>query len=109
MRQYMPGDLGRKQVEGEFVSMTGLCKARPDLVPRPIAWGKLKSVSLASRFLLVEFKDFTPVGRSVKPVLIHGDMWDGNVGTVSATSDAWSFDSAAYYAHDKMELGCPGV
>ena len=178
--------------------MTELRKAAPDLVPRPIAWGKLKSVSPASHFLLVEFKDFTarmpdPVklgarvaamhrnsqsptgmfgfpiqtydgarlqavgwdpswtsffskllaeayrqdtetnglwpeldavygrvqshliprligaleadGRTVNPVLIHGDMWDGNVGTEASTGDPWIFDCAAYYAHNEMELG----
>lgn len=44
-------------------------------------------------------------GRSVTPVLIHGDMWDGNVGTESSTGDPWLFDCAAYFAHNEMELG----
>lgn len=44
-------------------------------------------------------------GRSVKPYLIHGDLWDGNVGTDSDTSDPFIFDAAVYYAHHEMELG----
>ncbi len=178
--------------------MTELYKAAPSFVPRPIGWGKLKSVETPSYFLVVEFKYFTaslpdpaklgervaalhmnslsptgmfgfPIqtydgariqavdfdpswtsffskllaeayrqdtetngtwpeldfvyrkvqsdliprligaletdGRKVKPVLIHGDMWDGNVGTDSSTGDPWIFDCAAYYGHNEMELG----
>ncbi|KFG81158.1 hypothetical protein MANI_006915 [Metarhizium anisopliae] len=196
--KYVPGDLGQMQSEGEFVGMTELHKAAPTFVPRPIGWGKLKSVVPSSHFLLVEFKDFTPVlpdpvklgervaalhknsssptgqfgfpiqtfdgarpqavgldpswtsffskllaeayrqdmetnglwpeldavylkvqsqliprligaleadGREVKPVLIHGDMWDGNIGTESSTGDPWIFDCAAYYGHNEMDLG----
>lgn len=44
-------------------------------------------------------------GRSITPILIHGDMWDGNVGTERGTGDPWIFDCAAYYGHNEMELG----
>ncbi|KAH7323206.1 Fructosamine kinase-domain-containing protein [Stachybotrys elegans] len=44
-------------------------------------------------------------GRVVEPVLIHGDMWDGNVGTEAGTGDPWIYDCAAYYGHNEMELG----
>jgi fructosamine-3-kinase len=44
-------------------------------------------------------------GRRIGPVLIHGDMWDGNVGTESTTGNPWILDCAAYYAHNEMELG----
>ena len=194
----MPGALGQKQLEGEFVGMTELHKAAPHFVVRPVGWGKLKSATPPSHFLLMEFKEFIeglpdPVqlgervaamhknsssptgmfgfpiqtfdgarlqavgwdpswtsffskllaesyrqdteanglwpeldavyskvqyrliprligaleaeGRRIEPVLIHGDMWDGNVGTESTTGKPWIFDCAAYYAHSEMELG----
>ncbi|KID73657.1 Protein-ribulosamine 3-kinase [Metarhizium brunneum] len=196
--KYVPGELGQMQLEGEFAGMTELHKVAPGFVPRPIGWGKLKSATPPSYFLLVEFKDFAPAlpdpvklgerlaamhrnsssptgqfgypiqtfdgmrlqsvgwdpswtsffskllaesyrqdtetngpwpeldalyrkvqsqliprlvgaleadGRKVEPVLLHGDMWDGNVGTDSSTGDPWVFDCAAYYGHNEMELG----
>ncbi|RFU28894.1 hypothetical protein B7463_g7456, partial [Scytalidium lignicola] len=44
-------------------------------------------------------------GRTVKPCLIHGDLWEGNTGTSSDTGDIYIFDSAAFYAHNEMEIG----
>jgi protein-ribulosamine 3-kinase len=44
-------------------------------------------------------------GRSVKPCLIHGDLWEGNTGTSYETGDVYVFDSGAYYAHNEMEIG----
>jgi len=44
-------------------------------------------------------------GRSIKPTLIHGDLWEGNIGNEAETGDPWIFDCAAYYAHNEMELG----
>lgn len=195
----MLGELGGRQLRREFTGMATLHAAAPQLVPKPIGWGKLKSVSPSSYFLLVEFKDFVPDtmpdpvrlgarvaamhqspaarsptgtfgfpvqtfdgsrtqavdwdpswtsffskllvkayehdtkangvwpdldaayrrvqthliqrligaleagGRRVEPVLIHGDMWDGNVGTEKGTGDPWIFDCAAYYGHNEME------
>ncbi|MCJ1295788.1 hypothetical protein MMC34_007352 [Xylographa carneopallida] len=44
-------------------------------------------------------------GRVLKPCLIHGDLWDGNIGTSFATSNVFIFDAAAYYAHNEEEIG----
>ena len=41
----------------------------------------------------------------VTPVLIHGDMWDGNIGVDRVTGQLYVFDCAAYYAHNEMEIG----
>jgi protein-ribulosamine 3-kinase len=32
-------------------------------------------------------------GRSIKPCLIHGDLWEGNIGTVQETGDIYIYDS----------------
>ena len=48
--------------------------------------------------------------RSIKPCLIHADLWEGNTGTSLETGDVYVFDSGAYYAHNEMEIGgwrCP--
>lgn len=44
-------------------------------------------------------------GRSVKPCLIHGDLWEKNMGTDPRTEEIYIFDSCAYYAHHEMALG----
>ncbi|KAI1183963.1 Fructosamine kinase-domain-containing protein [Nemania serpens] len=43
-------------------------------------------------------------GRSVRPCLIHGDLWEGNIGTDSRTGDIYIFDSCSYYAHHEMAI-----
>ncbi|KAK4691701.1 hypothetical protein P7C71_g5355, partial [Lecanoromycetidae sp. Uapishka_2] len=42
---------------------------------------------------------------SIKPCLIHADLWEGNTGTSNETGDIYIFDSGAYYAHNEMEIG----
>lgn len=43
-------------------------------------------------------------GRTVKPTLIHGDLWDGNIGIDPGTQEIYIFDASAYYAHNEMEI-----
>jgi protein-ribulosamine 3-kinase len=47
----------------------------------------------------------TSGGQTIKPTLIHGDLWQENIGTESATGDIYIFDACAYYAHHELELG----
>ncbi|OAA82400.1 Fructosamine/Ketosamine-3-kinase [Akanthomyces lecanii RCEF 1005] len=199
--KYVPGELGRQQLLGEFTGMTELWKLSPEFVVKPVAWGKLADTSQDWYFLLMEFKNLStqlvdadklarrvvelhkrsqarsdtggkfgfPIqtfdgarlqavgwdsswasffskllaeayrqeteangvwpelekahqqvqsdviprllgvleedGRKVIPTLIHGDMWEGNVGTDSVTGEPWIFDCAVYYGHHEMELG----
>lgn len=44
-------------------------------------------------------------GRSIKPCMIHADLWEGNTGTSYDTGDVYIFDSGAFYAHNEMEIG----
>jgi len=44
-------------------------------------------------------------GRTVKPCLIHADLWEGNTGTSYDTGNIYIFDSGAFYAHNEMEIG----
>ncbi|CDM37216.1 hypothetical protein DTO013E5_8405 [Penicillium roqueforti] len=44
-------------------------------------------------------------GRSVKPCLVHGDLWYGNTGKNATTGNPIMFDACSFYAHNEYELG----
>ncbi|KAI0166547.1 vegetative incompatibility protein 4 [Xylariaceae sp. FL1272] len=178
--KYVAGEMGKNQLREEYTGMMKLHEMAPDLVPKPVAWGKFKKTITTAYFFLVEFKHFAPGlpdpaklgtrlgamharsampagkfgfhvqtydgarvqaigwdanaatngawheldivfrrvrshliprligaleadGRNVTPVLIHGDLWEGNVAN-DQSGAPWIFDCAAYYAHHEMEL-----
>lgn len=43
-------------------------------------------------------------GRTIKPCLIHGDIWDGNVSTKVADDSPVLFDASCSYAHNEGNL-----
>lgn len=56
--QVTQDDIGKGMVSGEFVSMTALYNAIPDLTPMPIAWGTYASDANV-HFFLCSFVDMT--------------------------------------------------
>ena len=45
---------------------------------------------------------FEPCG-AIKPSILHGDLWSGNIGTVDGKPSV--FDPAVYYGHSEAEFG----
>lgn len=43
--------------------------------------------------------------KDIKPVLIHGDLWEANIGTNEETGEIVLWDACAYYAHHEREVG----
>lgn len=43
-------------------------------------------------------------GRSIRPCLVHGDLWDGNVATDLETNNPVIFDACCTYAHNECKL-----
>ncbi|EHA54183.1 hypothetical protein MGG_08952 [Pyricularia oryzae 70-15] len=43
-------------------------------------------------------------GRSLQPVLVHGDLWEGNVAIDKTTGRPVIFDACPCYAHNEYEL-----
>ncbi|KAL8738058.1 MAG: hypothetical protein Q9181_001126 [Wetmoreana brouardii] len=44
-------------------------------------------------------------GRSVKPCLVHGDLWYANSGLDVNTGEPLIFDACSFYAHNEYEFG----
>lgn len=44
-------------------------------------------------------------GRSIKPCLVHGDLWDENTATDMNTGEPFIFDAGSMYAHNEYEIG----
>ncbi|EHK27169.1 uncharacterized protein TRIVIDRAFT_188080 [Trichoderma virens Gv29-8] len=44
-------------------------------------------------------------GRQIKPCIIHGDLWEGNMGIKKETGETVIFDAGSYFAHNELELG----
>ncbi|RYP41918.1 hypothetical protein DL767_000655 [Monosporascus sp. MG133] len=47
-------------------------------------------------------------GRTIKPTLCHGDLWDGNIQIDVETKQPILFDSCCFYGHNEMDLQCMG-
>lgn len=45
--------------------------------------------------------------RSVKPSLVHGDLWFANSGTHVGTDEPLEFDACCFYAHNECKLNIP--
>lgn len=43
-------------------------------------------------------------GRSIRPCLVHGDLWDGNIAVHAKTGKPVIFDASALWAHNEYEL-----
>jgi protein-ribulosamine 3-kinase len=44
-------------------------------------------------------------GRSIKPCLVHGDLWDENTATDMATGEPFIFDAGSFYGHNEYDIG----
>ncbi|KAF2688475.1 hypothetical protein K458DRAFT_464970 [Lentithecium fluviatile CBS 122367] len=44
-------------------------------------------------------------GRSVKPSLVHGDLWFANAGIDGESGESLIFDACCFYAHNEYEFG----
>jgi len=49
--------------------------------------------------------NLTHEGKPIKPTIIHGDLWEPNLGTNMETGELVMYDVGSYYAHNEMDLG----
>ncbi|MDI1486819.1 MAG: hypothetical protein OHK93_006081 [Ramalina farinacea] len=43
--------------------------------------------------------------KKIKPCLLHGDIWYGNIAEIAGTEKPIMFDPAGFWAHNEYELG----
>lgn len=48
-------------------------------------------------------------GRSVKPSLVHGDLWYANSGIDVGSGESLIFDACSFYAHNECKSEFPGT
>ena len=44
-------------------------------------------------------------GRSIRPCLVHSDLWPGNCKPDANTDEIMMFDSCAFWGHNEFDLG----
>ncbi|KAB5516896.1 Fructosamine kinase-domain-containing protein [Coniochaeta sp. 2T2.1] len=49
--------------------------------------------------------NLTHDGQPIKPSIVHGDLWEPNLGTNMETGELVMYDVGSYYAHNEMDLG----
>ncbi|KAJ7897042.1 fructosamine kinase PKL/CAK/FruK [Mycena olivaceomarginata] len=52
--------------------------------------------------LLTQLKKKGPL--IIQPVLLHGDLWSGNMGTEASSREPIIFDPASFYGHNEADL-----
>lgn len=60
---------------------------------------------LKTKVIPLLLKPLQQDGRSIKPCLLHGDLWEENTGTDLITGKTMMFDASVHYAHNELELG----
>ncbi len=61
--------------------------------------------TLKTKIIPLLLKPLQQDGRSIKPCLLHGDLWEENTGTDLITGKTMMFDASVHYAHNELELG----
>lgn len=46
-----------------------------------------------------------PLEKTIKPCLVHGDLWHGNTSVSAENNEPYAFDSCVLWAHNEYEMG----
>ncbi|KAK2758997.1 hypothetical protein FQN54_003095 [Arachnomyces sp. PD_36] len=70
-------------------------------------WDELRGLDIAMTTLVIPrlLRPMETEGRSIKPSLVHGDLWCGNAAVDTATDRPLIYDPASFFAHNEYELG----
>ncbi|KAF8349671.1 Fructosamine/Ketosamine-3-kinase [Amanita rubescens] len=73
------------------------------------SWGECFSALLVNLLNQLKARDcyneLCRKGRlEIEPVLLHGDLWSGNVGQDRSTGEPFIFDPSSYFGHNEADL-----
>jgi len=78
------------------------------------ACGESEELDMCERALLEKviprlLRPLEGEGRTVRPCLVHGDLWDGNVGVVEEEGEerAVVFDPGSFWGHNECLFSFP--
>ncbi len=54
-------------------------------------------------YLIIEIKLLHLLNNSIISLLLHGDLWSGNL--ISGKNNPYFIDSASYYGHCRIDFG----
>ena len=85
----------------------GVCKLDLERIERIEPWPEYERAikQVADKVIPRLLEPLQTEGRELKPCIIHGDLWEGNMGINRETKKSLLFDVGPYFAHNEMELG----
>ncbi|CAJ2512635.1 Uu.00g007540.m01.CDS01 [Anthostomella pinea] len=66
------------------------------------AWPEFRQIC---KLILDKVIPLLSESRTIKPCLVHEDLWDENTATDMEIGEPFAFDAGAFYAHNEYELG----
>ncbi|KAJ8067152.1 hypothetical protein OCU04_004521 [Sclerotinia nivalis] len=115
------GESDRLMSQGQYESDAAIYAVSPNFMARRLNsqtygpsdikkhghWPEFEYLStlVLDKCILRLLRPLQSEGRTIKPCLVHGNIWDGNTATDMESGEPFVYDGSAFYAHNEYELG----